>query len=80
MLLRNAGPRTPFRSVRPQVGMQVVARLTAVRKGGLLDVTRLKESFARIAGQGDELPLFCYFGPVYQASRDKRPRLGISCD
>jgi NAD(P)H-flavin reductase/hemoglobin-like flavoprotein len=34
--------------------------LTAVRKGGLLDVTRLRESFARIAVHGDELPLFFY--------------------
>jgi NAD(P)H-flavin reductase/hemoglobin-like flavoprotein len=42
--------------------MQLPARspVTAAEKGGLLDVVRLRESFARVAMHGDELPLFFY--------------------
>jgi hypothetical protein len=34
--------------------------VATAEEGGLLDVVRLRESFAHVAMHGDELPLFFY--------------------
>jgi NAD(P)H-flavin reductase/hemoglobin-like flavoprotein len=49
------------RGLSPEVGVpRSVIRLRRRRKAEPLDVARLRESFARVAMHGDELPLFFY--------------------